>query len=112
MDISLIKLAFKRIFGGVSSALKYVLDVFNNLISREDIANRIEQVVAVGRKVLYYMDKWREWCPEKWRKYYVAVYTAIEAIVDTFSDGKVTPEEVAHAKGQFQIAYATWISED
>ena len=112
MDISKIKVVLKLIFGGVDSALEYILGKFNDLMCKPDVAERIEQAVAAGRTVLSYMGRWNDWCPPKWRQYYEAVYTSVEAIVDTFVDGKVTSQEIVQVKNAFQIAYATWISED
>ena len=108
MNISKFRLLIKFLFGGTEAALDYLLDVFNNIMSSESVARRIEQAVAVGKHVLAFMDEYNSWCPSKWLTYYRAVYTSIGAVVDAFSDGKVTPDDIKRVKEQFQIAYATW----
>ena len=112
MNISKFKLVLKFIFGGTEAALDYLLDVFNNIMASDNVARHIEDAVKTGRSVLDFMADYRDWCPTKWLPHYTAVRAAIEATVDTFSDGKVTPDEIKGVKEQFQIAYATWRSDD
>lgn len=112
MNISKFKLLIKFLFGGTEAALDYLLDVFNNIMSSESVARRIEQAVNIGRFIVEFMDDHQSWCPSKWLPYYRAVYTAIMSVVDAFSDGKVTPDDIKRVKEQFQIAYATWRSDD
>ena len=112
MNISKFKLLIKLLFGGTEAALDYLLDVFNNILSSESVARYIEKAVAIGKYITEFMDDHQSWCPSKWLPYYRAVYTAIMSVVDAFSDGKVTPDDIKRVKEQFQIAYATWRAED
>jgi hypothetical protein len=114
MNISKFKIVMKFLFGGKEAVLDYVLEVANNFVAKlsdtkqEEIKGCLEQ----ARKILAALEKYSNFCPNKWINAYMTTVSAFADIVDAMSDLKLTPEEIEHIYTAFKSAYASWLSDD
>ncbi len=114
MKISYIKIAIKFLFGGKEGVLDYLLDLANSAVAALSDANKekAKAVVAFLDKLIPLMDKLLSWCPQKWRRQFLAVTMCLAAVANAAEDLQVTKEELAEIADKFRLAYAEWRVDD
>lgn len=96
---------------GWETALDYVLGLLNAFVaSNAAVGAKIAAGRALALDALYYLKKFRKYCPNAWIDAYDPTVDAVETLVRIFDDGKVEAAELARAKIAFEKAYAAWRS--
>lgn len=99
----------KFLFGGFDSAVDYLLNVvLNPYLTVETVAAKVKRAYEVALSVYGMLMKYADYCPACWRKYYDAVLTSLDAMVETFADGIVEREEIANVISAVQTARLEW----
>lgn len=100
----------KFLFGGWESALEYVLELLNKFLADGGAAERVAKGYELAMTVLYYIKKFRTYCPNVWLAEYDATSDAVEKFAVIFADGKIEAEELARATAAFTAACEEWRS--
>lgn len=100
----------KFLFGGWESALEYVLEILNKFLASGTAASRVAKGYKIAMTVLYYIKKFRTYCPDVWLTEYDATSNAVEKLAVIFADGKVEAEELTQATSALTAAYDAWRS--
>ena len=102
-------LALKFMFGGFESATDYLYGKFNDFLSGDNIAAKVQKVRDFAVAILKYSKKYEKYCPAIWVNDYLKLQSVFQMLVDTLEDGKVSPEEAEKAIAAVKDAIAEWM---
>lgn len=88
--------------------VKLALDKVNAVLAEPDVAERVKKVHDVAAKAYDILNRYSDWCPNKWRNDYTRVMGAVHAVIQAFDDGTVSADELADVATKFKVAYAEW----
>lgn len=100
----------KFLFGGWESALEYVLELLNKFLADGSAAEHVAKGYELAMTVLYYVKKFRTYCPNVWLAEYDATSNAVEKLAVIFADGKIEAQELNQATSALTAAYEAWRS--
>lgn len=108
---SYLKGAFSLSSSAKESLVDYALGAVNKVLEKPDLSARIEEAYSTAVKCADILKKYSDWCPAKWEREFSDTVAAIDALIDTFKDGKVEAYEVVTVCNQFKIAYDKWMED-
>lgn len=108
---SYIKGAFSPTKSAKEAVIDYVLGQVNKILEKPDLSKRIGEAYSTALKCSDILKKYSDWCPAKWQGEFEDTVAAIDALIDTFEDGKVEAYEVAKVCDQFTKAYKNWMED-
>ena len=100
-----IVLGTKFLFGGFESATDYLLNLLNEFLLKENVAENVQKTREYVVTILGYLKKYEKYCPAIWAVYYEKLENSVQAFGDILQDGKVTSDEVEKVKA----AIADWM---
>lgn len=84
------------------------LNKVNTVLAEPDVAERVKKVHDVVAKAYDILNRYSDWCPNKWRNDYTRVLAAVQAVLVAFDDGKLGVDELTNVVTKFKVAYAEW----
>lgn len=84
------------------------LDKVNSVMAEPDVAERVKKVHDVAARAYDVLDRYSDWCPNKWRADFNRVMVAVNSVILAFDDGEVDASEIADVATKFKVAYAEW----
>lgn len=94
----------------VSVVLAFISTALNNLNSKTK-AN-ITKCLNIATFALKWLHKVENWIPVKWQCAYRETIEAVEVVIRSLEDFKITDEEFALVKKEFEEARIEWESDD
>lgn len=104
-------LGVKFLFGGFEPATDYLCNILNKYLAAGDIAERVQKARAYVANILWYLRKYKDYCPGKWMPYYEKLIEVVQKLVDIFEDNQVQPQEIADAIAAVKTAIAEWMED-
>lgn len=89
----------------------YALNVLNTFISTPNVSTKVAKAYETVVKVLSVLNRFADWCPQKWREDFDKIRTIVEKVAMAFADGKVTKDELDSVVDLFRIEYAKWFAD-
>lgn len=86
------------------------LDTANSALGKWGAAAKVGPLCEKIADVLATLDRYADWCPEKWRAKYDSIRGIVGDIVTVLSDGRVDVAEVKALVDKFRIRYAEWFA--
>lgn len=108
---SYIKGVFSLSKSAKESVIDYVLGQVNKILEKPDLSKRIGEAYSVALKCSSFLKKHSDWCPAKWQDEFDDTIDAVDALIDTFADGKVEAFEVVKVCDKFKTAYNNWMED-
>ena len=87
------------------------LDTANSALDKWGAAAKVGPVCEKISAVLATLDRFADWCPDRYRAKYDSIRSVIGSLVTVMSDGRVDVDEAKTLIDKFRIEYAKWFAE-
>lgn len=114
MKLNPIKSILKCIFGGFNDVIEDILESINYLLEFLDASDkeRVQTVLNYALSALSIARMLQIFCPVKWQTAYSATIQALQHVVDSLQDLKITNKELETLKSDFKNVVKYWKSDD
>jgi len=84
------------------------LNALNSQLAKGSVSEAVAKTCAIAEKALDILDRYADWCPEKWQKEFDTIRALVRKFVVALSDSKVDAKELEELAKAVKIAYAEW----